>query len=295
MDTEIPQVSVASKFFENSIVSYGLKILWAIVVILFLLMLSKFIAGVIRRNIIKNADPDNKHIDKIGKLIHDISFYILVIFSVFIGFEMVGFNVWVIVWGISFWVWLAFKNILGNMVAGIMILYTKEFKLGDLVEIRADEKYFGRIEEITIRYTIIRTLELRQVVIPNLTMISIPVKTFSAEPLIKLIVPFRGTYDGDSVKAIEVMKEAVNSVEFVKNKENTKVFLSEFLDSCIEYKARFEWDPNTELIEEIAIGQVTQAIAIAFDKNGIDVPYDILTVNFESPEEKANVQEQINT
>jgi hypothetical protein len=35
----------------------------------------------------------------------DISFYILVIFSFFIGFEMVGFNVGLIVWGISFWVW----------------------------------------------------------------------------------------------------------------------------------------------------------------------------------------------
>lgn len=51
------------------------------------------IAGIVRRNIVKNADPSNQHIDKIGKLIGDITFYILVIFSFFVGFEMVGFNV----------------------------------------------------------------------------------------------------------------------------------------------------------------------------------------------------------
>jgi len=78
------------------------------------------------------------------------------------------------------------------MVAGIMILYTKEFRLGDIIEINADQTYFGRIEEIQIRYTIIRTLDLRQVVIPNTTMISSTVKTFSAEPMIKLTVTVTG-------------------------------------------------------------------------------------------------------
>jgi small conductance mechanosensitive channel len=76
------------------------------------------------------------------------------------------------------------------MIAGIMILYTKEFKLGDIIEVQADQVYLGRIEEITIRYTIIRTLDLRQVVLPNMTLITVPIKTFSAEPIIKLNAVF---------------------------------------------------------------------------------------------------------
>jgi len=179
------------------------------------------------------------------------------------------------------------------MVAGIMILYTKEFRLGDIIEINADQTYFGRIEEIQIRYTIIRTLDLRQVVIPNTTMITSTVKTFSAEPMIKLRVAYRSTYDADTVKAIEVMKEAVNSCDFVKNKESTKVFLSEFLDSSIEYKAIFDFDPNCGLLQEIAIGQAMQVISQYFDKNGIDIPYEILTLNFDSPESKKAIQAKV--
>ena len=137
------------------------------------------------------------------------------------------------------------------MVAGIMILYTKEFKLGDIVEINADQVYFGRIEEITIRYTIIRTIDLRQVVLPNTTLISVPIKTFSSEPLIKLMIPVWAHYDSDVVKVLEVIKTAVNSFDFIKEKENTKVFLADYLDSSIEFRAFVGFDPNAGLLPEM--------------------------------------------
>lgn len=285
--------SALQTFFNSAFVTYSIKIIGAVAAIIVLIMISKIIANVIQRKILKWGGAEDKHIDKVGKLIHDITFYILVIFSFFVGFEMVGFDVWLILWWISFWVWLAFKEILGNMVAGIMILYTKEFRLGDIIEINADQTYFGRIEEIQIRYTIIRTLDLRQVVIPNTTMISSTVKTFSAEPMIKLGVSFRSGYDADTVKCIDVMKEAITSCDFVKNKDSVKVFLSSFLDSSIEYKSFFDFDPNCGLLQEIAIGEVSQKIGEAFNKNDIDIPYNITTINFDSPESKKSIQEKV--
>lgn len=285
--------TLLQNFMDSAIVSYGLKILWAIAVIIVLLMISKLIAGIVRRNVIRNADTNNKHIDKIGKLMGDITFYILVIFSFFIGFEMVGFNVGLIIGWISFGVWLAFKEVLGNMVAGIMILYTKEFKLGDIVEINADQVYFGRIEEITIRYTILRTIDLRQVVIPNTTLISVPIKTFSSEPLIKLMIPFWAHYDSDITKVLQVMKESVNSFDFVKDKDNTKVFLSDYLDSSIEFKAMISFDPNGWLLPEMIKGSCYEKFTQEFAKNNIEIPYEISTITFESPEDQKAIQQKI--
>src|SRR5690606_14900110 len=116
---------------------------------------------------------------------------------------------------------LAFKEILGNMIAGMMILYTKELKLGDVIEIDADKGYFGRIEEITIRYTVIRTLDLRQVIIPNMTLISNPIRTFSAESTVKLTTEAYVHYDSDLDKAIHVIKDTINSFDFIKEKDST--------------------------------------------------------------------------
>lgn len=293
MNTQTVEPTLIEKLMDSTIVSYGFKIIWAILVILFLLMISKFIAGIVRRNIIKNADPENKQIEKIAKLMHDITFYILIIFSFFIGFEMVGFNVGLIVWGISFWVWLAFKEILGNMIAGIMVLYTKEFKLGDIIEVSTDQTYFGKIEEITIRYTIIRTIDLRQVIIPNMTLISVPIKTYSSESIIKMIIPFWAHYDSDITKVIDVIKTTVNSCDFVKEKDNTKVFLSEYLDSSIEFRAMISFDPNGGLLPEMVKGHIYEKINDEFAKNNIDVPYNITTLTFETPQDKTTIQKQI--
>ncbi len=286
MNTQTPEPTAIQNFMNSAIVTYGLKIVGAIAVILLLLLISKFIAGMVRRNIVKNGDPSNKHIDKIWKLIGDITFYILVIFSFFIGFEMVGFNVGLIVWGISFWVWLAFKEILGNMIAGIMILYTKEFKLGDIIEVQADQVYLGRIEEITIRYTVIRTLDLRQVVLPNMTLITVPIKTFSAEPIIKLTAIFGVGYDSDTTKVIEMVQAIVNSFEFVKEKTTTKVFVSNFAASYIEIKTYFSFDPNCGLLSDFAIWYINEKVGKAFNDNNINVPFDTITINFDKESSK---------
>ncbi|MFA6256676.1 MAG: mechanosensitive ion channel domain-containing protein [Candidatus Absconditabacterales bacterium] len=284
--TVVAEPTALQNFMNSAVVSYGLKILGAIAVILLLLLISKFIAGIVRRNIVKNGDPTNKHIDTIGKLVHDITFYILVIFSFFIGFEMVGFNVGLIVGGISFGVGLAFKEILGNMIAGIMVLYTKEFRLGDIVEIQADQIYLGRIEEITIRYTIIRTLDLRQVILPNMTLISVPIKTFSAEPIIKLTALFGVGYDSDTTKVIELVKEVVNSFDFVKEKNTTKVFVSNFAESYMEIKSLFSFDPNCGLLSDFAIGYINEKIGKVFNDNNINMPFNTITINFDKEADK---------
>ena len=289
----VAEPTAIQNFMNSAVVSYGLKIVGALAVILFLLLISKIIAGIVRRNIIKSGDANNKHVEKIAKLMHDITFYILVIFSFFIGFEMVGFNVGLIVGGISFWVGLAFKEILGNMIAGIMILYTKEFRLGDIIEVNADQVYFGKIEEITIRYTIIRTIDLRQVVLPNMTLISVPIKTYSSEALVKMMIPFRAHCDSDVNQVLEIIKSTVNSCDFIKEKNNTKVFLSDYLDSSIEFKAFISFDPNGGLLPEMIKGQIYEKINDEFAKNNINIPYNTTTITFEKPEDKTFIEKKI--
>lgn len=254
------------------------------------MVLSNIVAKIISKRITKNTTEGNKHADKIEKLVHDIIFYILMIFSFFVGFEIVGFNVGLIIGGISFGVGLAFKEILGNMIAGMMILYTKEFKLGDIVEIDA---YFGRIEEITIRYTIIRTLDLRQVVLPNMMLISTPIKTFSSEELVKLTATFGVHYNSDIPHVLEVVTNTINTFDYVKEKENTKTFVSNFADSYIEIKTFFYFDPKCGIIPEVALGDINSAMNTAFTQYQIAVPYNTLTLTFDNEQDKTKLAANI--
>jgi small conductance mechanosensitive channel len=179
------------------------------------------------------------------------------------------------------------------MIAGMMMLYTKEFKLGDIVEIYADQTYFGRIEEITIRYTIIRTLDFRQVVVPNMTLITVPIKTFSAEDLVKLSTVFDVHYKSDIPKVLKVVTDVINSFAFVKEKENTKVFVSEFGDSNIEIKAFFYFDPKCWIVPDIALWEINGKINQAFRENNIDISYDMVTLTFEDKKAQTDIMEHL--
>jgi small-conductance mechanosensitive channel len=58
----------------------------------------------------------------------------------------------------------AFQNILQNFLAGLLLLWTEPFRVGDEIKLDAFE---GKVEEIQTRATIVRTYDERQVVIPN--------------------------------------------------------------------------------------------------------------------------------
>gem|GEM_PF-1096968 len=76
-------------FVDNQAIAVVLKIVFAIVMVIILMALSKKIAAFVKKRIIAHTHIGNHdHGEKIAKLISDIVFYILVIFCLFIGFEI---------------------------------------------------------------------------------------------------------------------------------------------------------------------------------------------------------------
>lgn len=259
---------------QSDYFSYVRKVGFAVIVFFVLYMLSRWIANIASKKFYEHANTSdlNKQ-ESVGQLIYDVVFYILLIITIFIAFEIIWFDVGVILGWISFWVWFAFKEILGNMIAGVMILNIKELKLGDIIEIDGKPGYFWKIEEITIRYTIIRTLDLRQVVIPNMELMTNPIKTYSSEELIKLNTMIPVPYDQDLDVAMKVMVESVNAMELVHQKESTKAFVMEYGDAGVELKVFFWIDPNCGMPMDYIIGDVNAAIIAGLRTAWVKLPY----------------------
>ncbi len=267
------------QYIGDGLFAFFVKFAGVFVVVVVMIMISKAIASIIRKKVIESSILENKKSsDKIGDLISDVVFYSLVIFCIFIGFELLWFDVSLLLWWISFWIWLAFKEILGNMIAGIMILSTKEIKLWDIIEVQTDWWVFWRIEEITIRYTTIRTLDLRQVIIPNTTLITVPIKTYSAEETVKVKTKIRIHYDSDLKKAEKAIVDWLNSLEFTVDKDKTKAVLTEYWDSEIIMTWIFFFNPNAWLLLEYAVWEANHRVRDYLEQNWIVIPYPHVTV-----------------
>ncbi|MBU6433797.1 MAG: mechanosensitive ion channel family protein [Nitrospirae bacterium] len=68
---------------------------------------------------------------------------------------------------------LAAQSTLGNLVAGLSLLLYRPFQIGDLVQLTVPAGVqTGKIEDLTLGYTVIKTPEGDEIVVPNSVMAS---------------------------------------------------------------------------------------------------------------------------
>lgn len=169
----------------------------------------------------------------------------------------------------------AFRDILQNFLAGILILLTQPFRIDD--QIRYGE-YEGTIEDIQTRATLIRTYDGRRVVIPNgnLFIGSVIVNTAFAQRRIEYDV---GIGYGDDIDlAKRVILDALRDVEGVLAEPSPDVLVVDLAPSSINLRVRWWISPPRRMDALDARDRVLTATRIALAKHGIDVPFQTQTI-----------------
>lgn len=106
----------------------------------------------------------------------------------------------------GFAVGLAFQGSLSNFVGGLLILFFKPFRTGDLIKVN---EYRGRVREIQILYTVLETLERRCVIIPNSILSNGVVENITGAGIIRIDLVFAISYDENIDRARQVIMEVV--------------------------------------------------------------------------------------
>ncbi|MFB6151398.1 MAG: mechanosensitive ion channel family protein [Haloarculaceae archaeon] len=105
--------------------------------------------------------------------------------------------------------------IVGSVISGVFLLADQPYEIGDMIEL-ADKDQRGFVEDITLRYTKIFTLDNTFIVIPNGNIRERDVINYSAEDTrtrrsIDLLV----TYESDVERARDLFEEAAREVDGV--------------------------------------------------------------------------------
>ncbi len=257
--------STAGFLVDNPFVSKLLSVLLAIAVAWFLIWLSRWISNFISKKIISNFnDKDPDSVTKIGTLAGDLVFYAMATFSVYLWFKIVWIDIGLIVGWLSIGIWFATKEIISNLIAGIFIFATKDYKIGDIIEMQDKQlpagALFGKIDEITIRYIIIKTFDLRRVVIPNIQFMQSKVKTYNSEDIIRMDFTVMVNIGSDIDKTIQMMKDEINTLDFLSHRELTDVLIDTFDDKKVTLRVYFTFDPNGRVPGHIAKSQAEYKI-----------------------------------
>lgn len=163
----------------------------------------------------------------------------------------------------------AFKDIFENFFAGILILWKYPFDKGDFIHCGDIE---GKIEDITIRMTMIRQVDGQLVVLPNAMLFKNAVDVLTSRPSRRTTVVCGVAYDTDLDDAQKTIRTAVNSCPSVSFDQPVEIFAQEFADSSINFEVTW-WTGSTPLDIRESRDEVVRKVKQALDKAGIEIPF----------------------
>jgi small-conductance mechanosensitive channel len=173
----------------------------------------------------------------------------------------------------------AFKDIFENFFAGVLLLWRFPFEPGDFIQC---DDIMGKVEETTIRMTIIRKPTDELIVVPNSFLLHNPVEVLTTKPLRRVSIMTGVAYDVDADEAVKVIEEALKDCETVDQDHEPQVFANGFGSSSIDIEVSW-WCDSTPLGHRRSRGEVVRAIKRTLDAKGMEIPFPYRTLTFKEP------------
>lgn len=172
---------------------------------------------------------------------------------------------------------LALQGTLTNTFSGIFLSLNDMMNVGDWVETNG---FTGEVVEINLRNTRIREPDNNLVVIPNQTIIENPFKNFGLTARIRTSVTCGVDYRTSLRTVKELVEKVIGEKYPPRSYESIEFHWLEFGDSSINFQVRFWIEAKKSLAIYEANSEAIMLIKEAFDKQAINIPFPIRTLEF---------------
>jgi small conductance mechanosensitive channel len=212
----------------------------------------------------------------------------VLILGITIALSIAGLHLETLLAAVGLGVSFALKDLFTNFVAGVMILLSRQINLGDLISVNG---VAGKVEEIQSRSTIIKAYNGTKIIIPNSDLFMERVTNYTANPLRRIEIPVGISYEASMQKAATVMLNILSNHPDVLKKPSPKVLVSEMGDSTIDFKVRFWVSSRSNWLKTKS--DIIALILLNFEKENIEVPYNIQTILLKNLEKKEETKSRL--
>ena len=176
---------------------------------------------------------------------------------------------------------LSLQNTMAKFAGGVLVLFLKPFKVGDYIITKDGE---GTVESIGLVYTTLLTIENKKIVIPNSSISSSPLTNTTGEEKKRLVLKIGIGYPADLKKAKEILRRLFEDHPAILKEDGILVVVDSLGESSVNLSVR-----GWTLTEEYwtARWELTEAIKLAFDEEGIEIPYNYLNVHLTEKQQQS--------
>ena len=236
------------------------------------------VVRIIRKHLAENVFPKIDMDEGVKhSMISGISFIGFII-SILLAITAVGIdltNLAFIAGALSVGIGFGLQDVIKNLVAGIIILLERPFKVGDWVVMNGIE---GTIRQINIRSTELLSFDKMSVIIPNATLISSTVTNKThGDNMSRQSVTVGVAYGSDVEKVTKILLDCANEHKLVMKVPAPYVLFKDFGSSSLDFELRF-------YVKDILKGWVVPSelrytINQRFIEEGIEIPFPQVVVH----------------
>lgn len=175
---------------------------------------------------------------------------------------------------VSIAVGFAFRDILENLLAGVLLLFRAPFRTHDEVEV-GDTR--GTVIEINLRETVLRTHEGRRVLIPNATVYKNPITVQTGYDSVRDEATVRVAHATDLAQARDVALQALTQTDGVLADPPPLVLIEELGGRTIDVRLLFWTTPRQAEVRRVR-DEVLRRVWRAYGDARIEMPTDILQI-----------------
>jgi small conductance mechanosensitive channel len=244
------------------ILRYGLQALSAIVILVVGVFFAKWVGNVAHQRLTRvEMEPPVRML-----LVRVVKMLILVL-TVMIVLDQVGVPIAPLIAGIGvagLGVGFALQGVLSNVMAGLSIIFTKPYRVGEHISLLG---VHGDVVTIDIFSTILIHPDRSRVVIPNRKIVGEILHNFGTIRQLSLSVGV--SYNTDLNQALAIVKDLLEKNSRVLKEPPASVLISQLGDSAITISVQ-PWVRVSDYVA--AQGELNQTIIERFRATGIDIP-----------------------
>ncbi|MBL8692825.1 MAG: mechanosensitive ion channel [Planctomycetes bacterium] len=210
-----------------------------------------------------------------------VSAYLVIVFGFvaslgFLGFELRDFAI--VLGAAGFGVGLGMQESAANFLNGLILLFSRPVKVGDVIE---SEGRIGEVIDITISTTRILTPENYEILIPNREIVGRRlVNQTGRDPKVRAAVRVGVAYGSDAEKVRSVLLGVIAGRKEVLPKPEPIVVLLDFGDSALVFELRYWTAISMRFDSETAM---RVAVLSALRREGIEVPFPQRELSLKGP------------
>lgn len=263
LENELQQFTAIYQMVIEFFVNYSFQIIGAIIILLIGMLVARKVSNLVLKLC------DKKDLDvTLSRFLAATTRIIIVVMVAIIALGKLGISVTpflAAVGAVSLGAGLAVQGLLSNYGAGLNIILTRPFVVGDTISVQG---VTGQVKEVHLAYTVLTNEDDIEITIPNKHIVGEIIHNSFNNTLAELSIGIG--YNEDPQQAIALISKTIAAMDGVSSEQAPQIGIESFGDSGVNIGIR-AWLPTQSYYQ--LLFKMNQAIFQALKEANIEIPF----------------------